>query len=196
MKIIKSFLDNNNSMPIHGKTISDRVVSQRKKHLWENRKRSIIDTVVIHYISAVEIMPDDPYCHEEILNIFLTYGVSSHYLIDRKGTVYHLVPEEKKAWHCGGSIMPEPDNRQGVNEFSIGIELIATDKSDFSDIQLESLSFLCREIESRHTISTFIGHEHVAGERAVALGLRKDKKADPGFLFDWDYFYSLKDRIV
>jgi len=34
----------------------------------------------------------------------------------------------------------------------------------------------------------YVGHEDIAGERAVKLGLRKDIKTDPGNNFDWGKF--------
>jgi N-acetyl-anhydromuramyl-L-alanine amidase AmpD len=34
----------------------------------------------------------------------------------------------------------------------------------------------------------YVGHDQIAGERAVAMGLRKEPKTDPGPLFDWDFF--------
>src|SRR5688572_18386028 len=49
-------------------------------------------------------------------------GVSAHYTIDRDGTVYQHVDETEKAFHAGISEMP--DGRKGVNDFSIGIELV------------------------------------------------------------------------
>lgn len=192
MNIIQCFLDSDNSMMIQGKTLSDRIIQQNKQHLWEERQTIAIDTVVIHYISAVEIMPDDPYNREAVLRIYCKYGVSSHYLIDREGIALQLVPEKKKAWHCGGSIMPEPDSRKGVNEFSIGIELMATHESGFVEAQYTSLAMLCFDIEKHWNIHTYVGHEDVAGERTVKLGLRQDIKHDPGRLFDWQRFYRIK----
>jgi len=37
----------------------------------------------------------------------------------------------------------------------------------------------------------YVGHDMIAGERAVALGLRKEPKVDPGPLFDWDFFHKV-----
>jgi N-acetyl-anhydromuramyl-L-alanine amidase AmpD len=33
----------------------------------------------------------------------------------------------------------------------------------------------------------------IAGERAVAMGLRKEPKVDPGPLFDWGFFHRIVD---
>jgi len=200
--INKCLLDDKNDYPIGASTIGAMIASSGKEHLWEERSSCIgidvvdtintIDTVVIHYMSAIDITPDDPYNFGQLLKIFCDYGVSSHYLINREGEIYNLVPESKKAWHAGPSIMPEPDNRTGVNEFSIGIELTATTDSGFTDAQYKALSELCVDIENRHHKKMiYVGHDMIAGERAVSLGLRKEPKVDPGTLFDWDYFTQL-----
>jgi AmpD protein len=82
--------------------------------------------------------------------------------------------------------MPLPDLRTGVNDFSIGIELVATALSGFTDAQYASLGQLCNQLQrtQAHPFA-FWGHEDVAGEKALAMGLRADIKLDPGPLFDW-----------
>lgn len=150
-----------------------------------------IDTVVIHYISGINVEPkrwDNPKLNMDILK---RNHVSAHYLVDRDGRVYQLVPERYVAWHAGGSIMPAPDNRRNVNSFSIGIESIATAKSGFTDAQYESLSQLVKQIEARHPIRNIVGHDQISGTRAVSLGLRKDVKPDPGSKFNWTRFRAM-----
>jgi AmpD protein len=99
------------------------------------------------------------------------------------------VPEAMKAWHAGGSIMPSGDDRTGVNEFSIGIELAATATSGFTAKQHDALVRLCLDMEQRYFRTfVYVGHEDIAGARAVTRGLRKDIKVDPGALFDWSNF--------
>jgi len=189
MNIKKCLLESANDYPVGASTIGAMIVSSSgKERLWDERSggADAVDTVVIHYMSAVDVVPGDPYNLGQLLKIFCDYGVSSHYLINRDGEIYNLVPEGMKAWHAGLSIMPEPDNRTGVNEFSIGIELLATRDSGFTEAQYEALGGLCVGIEGRFRRKmVYVGHDMVAGERAVALGLRKDPKIDPGPLFDW-----------
>ena len=87
-----------------------------------------IRAVVIHFISAVKIEPNDPFNFETILTIFKgeaepnSEKVSAHYLIDRTGTIYRLVGDAKRAWHAGLSKMP--DGEEDINNFSIGIEMM------------------------------------------------------------------------
>ena len=189
MKIYECLLDNNNDIVIGNDTLGGMIASSGKRHLWEERKGGEVDTIVIHYMSAVNIDKDNPYDISRLLKIFCDFGVSSHYLVTRRGKVYRLVPEEAKAWHAGPSVMPAPDNRTGVNEFSIGIELMATESSGFTKSQYISLIHLCQDIEKRYGRKMiYVGHDQIAGERAVAMGLRKEPKTDPGPLFDWNFF--------
>ena len=190
MNVRDCFLDDENVFQVGGTTIGAMIASAGKRRLWEPRNDGRVDVAVIHYISAVNVAPNDPYNISRIFKIFCDYAVSSHYLISRDGEIFRLVPEECKAWHAGASIMPEPDNRNGVNEFSIGIELVATDVSGFTAAQYDSLNHICAGIEARYGANNmkYVGHDQIAGERAVALGLRKEPKTDPGPLFDWDRF--------
>ena len=110
-------------------------------------------------------------------------GVSSHYLIDRDGTVTLVVPEDEKAWHAGDSVL---FGRPGVNRFSIGIELVQERDSDgYPPAQLAMLADLCADCCRRHRIplNRMVGHEHIAPGR----------KTDPGGDLD---FYSLLLRIA
>jgi N-acetyl-anhydromuramyl-L-alanine amidase AmpD len=192
MEIIDCLLDNANTRLINGRPIGERVVAQGKQHLWSERTSKVVDTIVLHYISAVDVLPGDPFNEDRILQILCDLGLSSHYLVTRSGTTMMLVPESQRAWHCGGSIMPEPDLRRDVNDFSIGVELVATASSGFTDRQYESCATLCDEIENRnHRRFTIVGHENVAGREAVALGLRADLKSDPGERFDWQRVRAL-----
>jgi N-acetyl-anhydromuramyl-L-alanine amidase AmpD len=189
MKIAPFLLDLNNSSIIDGMSVAERVRLANKEHLWSERDHDFVDTVVIHYASAYALDPKRAFDMNLVVKIFCDLKVSSHYLVTRKGDIFLLVPEDKKAWHCGGSIMPAPDNRRGVNDFSIGIELIATPTSGFTKKQYASLSRLRKDLEKRYgKMLTFVGHQDIAGERAVRLGLRDDCKVDPGDAFDWKAF--------
>lgn len=189
--IERCFLDSKNPTAAGGTTIGGLIAAAGKEHLWEERSGAPVDTVVIHYTSAAAVAPDEPFGRGPVLKLFCDYGVSSHYLVERDGRALALVPEEKKAWHAGGSVMPEPDNRRSVNDFSIGIELAATADSGFTEQQYESLACLCADLERRHARQfVYVGHDQVAGRRAVDLGLRKDIKIDPGERFEWKKLFG------
>jgi N-acetyl-anhydromuramyl-L-alanine amidase AmpD len=184
VKIIQNYLWQKNTRPYQNTTVGKALQNKDIKELWQERK-SPVDTLIIHAMSAVHTAPGSPHDPDELISLFLFYEVSAHYLILRTGEIYHLVPEEKKAWHCGKSQMPPPDNRTGVNDFSIGIEL-AGGNYPFTEAQYASLSPLVQDLQNRHRITRILGHEDVAGKKAVDEGLRSDIKTDPGQFFSWD----------
>ena len=99
--------------------------------------------------------------------------VSSHYIIDRDGTIYAAVPEEKRAWHAGvGSWEGITD----INSAAIGIELVYKPGEEYQIAQIDSLIDLCHAIKSRHVIKWVIGHSDCAFARG---------KVDPGPYFPW-----------
>lgn len=104
--------------------------------------------------------------------------VSSHYCIEEDGTVWRLVPEDRRAWHAGVSSWRGAAN---VNARSIGIELVNPGHEwgyrPFPEPQMQALVELAQGILARHPIPprNVVGHSDVAPAR----------KADPGELFDW-----------
>lgn len=104
--------------------------------------------------------------------------VSAHYCIDEDGTVYQLVPEERRAWHAGISFWA---GARDINARSIGIELVNPGHScgyrPFPEAQMRALEELARGILARHPVPAHrvLGHSDVAPAR----------KIDPGELFDW-----------
>jgi hypothetical protein len=116
-----------------------------------------------------------------IKGIFEFYGVSAHYLIDREGVIHELVPPERLAFHAGPSRMPRPeDGREKVNGFSIGIELLGTEVSGFTDAQYASLALLTKSLQGRFPLAHFFGHADIAPGR----------KSDP-IGFDWKRYQSM-----
>jgi N-acetyl-anhydromuramyl-L-alanine amidase AmpD len=189
VRIQNVLLSCTNEFRVQGIALGELIRNSGKDQLWAIRENGLIDVIVLHYISAAVTYPQAPYDLGAILKIFSDYGVSSHFLIDRQGNIFRLVPEQKKAWHCGGSCMPAPDSRINVNEFSIGIELMATADSGFTALQYDAVVGLSAYLEQIHNkIFTYVGHDSIAGQEAVGLGLRNDLKVDPGCLFDWDLF--------
>ncbi len=105
-------------------------------------------------------------------------GVSAHYLIDRAGRLYRLVPETERAWHAGVSRWRGVSD---VNSASIGIELENKGHEfgpePYPAAQMEVLTALTGEIVARHGIEArnVVGHSDIAPSR----------KQDPGEWFDW-----------
>jgi N-acetylmuramoyl-L-alanine amidase len=136
------------------------------------RGNGIIDMLVLHYtgmttVSAALNRLCDP-----------ASEVSAHYVIEEDGTMWRLVPEERRAWHAGKSLWAGDAD---VNSRSIGIELVnpghGPDYHPFPEPQMAALERLCRNIFTRHPIKSHF----VLGHSDVAPG----RKQDPGELFDW-----------
>ncbi len=143
---------------------------------------STIDTLIIHSMHN----PDapDPFLPEACRAALDRYEVSAHYFIDRNGKLWQLVDEAKRAWHAGTSRMPHPDDgRSGVNHFSVGVELFATETSGYTDAQYETLTQLTKSLLSRYPIKNIYGHSDIAPER----------KTDP-WQFDWKRFRTMLQR--
>lgn len=191
MHIQPYLLENKNTLCLKSQTIASLLNQRDITHLWSQRT-STIDTIIIHAISAIETAPGAPYDADEIISIFIEYEVSAHYLILRDGTCLNLVPENQKAWHAGPSIMPPPDHRQGVNDFSLGIELVGENDVAFTSLQYRALTALIEDIKQRHHISAILGHSDIAGADAVDKGLRSTPKWDPGTMFEWSKITALK----
>ncbi len=171
-----------------------------------------IDTVVIHFASAIywfdpsfqkivgqegkdyaasinltpENLAEHKYDWQLVKAIFEAYGVSSHYAIGRDGEIVRFVHDADRAYHAGPSKMPMDETRTGANEFSIGIELMASHPADDATVvtpedaytpeQYASLQALMAQLCADHGIRYVVGHDEIAPGR----------KTDPGPLFQWD----------
>lgn len=129
-----------------------------------------IDTIVLH--SSYNALGGDVYSVDRTIDEYEQYGVGAHYLIDRSGAVLRLVEEANIAYHAGSSKMP--DGRKNVNDFSIGIEMIATEDSGYTDKQYAAVNDLIADIRTRYKITNVLGHGDIAPGR----------KTDP-WKFDW-----------
>ena len=104
--------------------------------------------------------------------------VSAHYVVEEDGRVFHLVPEDRRAWHAGVSSWLGASN---INQRSIGIEIVNPGHEfgyrAFPAMQMKAVLDLSLGIIARHAIpaARVIGHSDVAPLR----------KEDPGELFDW-----------
>lgn len=153
---------------------------------FNERPDTSIDTLVIHHIS----LPvgkfgggfvEDFFCNRlnvELDPYFKEIGhlqVSSHFLIDRQGSLTQFVGCNDRAWHAGMSNLFERDQ---CNDFSIGIELEGTGEAAYTSAQYETLAKLTNIIKKKYPIRYIVGHSDISPER----------KTDPGLSFDWEIY--------
>ncbi|HEX4917563.1 MAG TPA: 1,6-anhydro-N-acetylmuramyl-L-alanine amidase AmpD [Limnobacter sp.] len=163
------------------------------EHNWVKRLQSpnqdarpmgtVVDTVVIHCIS----LPERGRTMQHVQDLFLNrldyhvhpsfaeligLRVSSHFVIDRDGSILQFVSCEKRAWHAGLSAAMD---RSNFNHFSIGIELLGDVYTPFDAAQYASLNRLMAELRQRYPLRYALAHSEIAPTR----------KTDPGPFFDW-----------
>jgi N-acetyl-anhydromuramyl-L-alanine amidase AmpD len=133
------------------------------------------DVILIHssYCPTLE----DSFNLDCILDLYKKYKVSAHYIIDRKGVVFQLVKEENISHHGGKGVLPDGSTK--INTRSIGIELINTKVSAYTDLQYQCLVRLVKNIQYRWKINYLLGHKDVSPSR----------KTDP-WNFDWARFWN------
>lgn len=102
-------------------------------------------------------------------------NVSSHFMVDRDGTIYRLLPETTMARHV-----------IGLNHCAIGIENVGgTEDLPLTGAQLESNIWLVNYLSEKYHIGYLIGHYEYTLFEGHELWLEKDdgyrtEKTDPG----------------
>jgi hypothetical protein len=156
--IAKSVVDNDQDVAKNTKlSVTNRLVS------WGFQKASArkIDTIIIH--SSYDALGSDPYSVSGVIAEYKEYEVAPHYLIDRKGNVSRLVQDANIAYHAGESKMP--DGRTGVNNFSIGVEMLTTKKDKLTQDQYDALKLLIVDFKAKYKITAVLGHNQIAPGR-------------------------------
>ena len=112
--------------------------------------------------------------------------VSAHYVVDRDGTIVQMVDERRTAWHAGVS---ELNGRTGVNDFSVGIELVNLNdgKDPYPDAQYEAVKCILQDLRQRWHVPD----EHVVSHAAIARPV--GRKSDP-VGFDFKKLLEMVDR--
>jgi len=154
-----------------------------------------VDGALVHFISAQNILPDDPFNREAIISIFEDYKLSAHSLIERDGTEIELVPDLHKAYHAGYSRM---NGRDGCNSFTKGYELVGGTDWPYTDEQILTLgTALAQDMtEHRFTSEWVQGHDKVRADWIArypdkAKAKKVAKKVDPGDHFPWEILYDM-----
>lgn len=109
-----------------------------------------------------------------------TLNVSSHFVVDKDGTIYQLMPEHWMARHV-----------IGLNHYAIGIENIGgiEGRDDLTEEQVKANAFLVCYLKKKYPeINYVIGHNEYLNFKNSSLWLEKDPnyqtdKFDPGPTF-------------
>ena len=102
-------------------------------------------------------------------------NVSAHFLVDRDGTIYRLMPETTMARHV-----------IGLNHCAIGIENVGgTEELPLTKKQLKANIYLVKYLAEKYAIDYVIGHHEYQRFEGHPLWLEVDegyrtKKTDPG----------------
>jgi N-acetylmuramoyl-L-alanine amidase len=127
--------------------------------------------VVIHHTATNGL--------KEVLQEFTKPGgreASSHYVIDKDGTIYHMLNDLLRSHHAGDG---KWGNTTDLNSASVGIEIVNNGKEPFTMEQINTLVMLLARIKAAYKIpdANFIGHGDIAPTR----------KVDPSHRFPWKY---------
>ena len=118
-------------------------------------------------------------------------NVSAHFLVDRDGTIYRLMPENRMARHV-----------IGLNYYAIGIENVGGEgnrKEDLTPAQERANIALVRYLKAKYpSIEYLIGHLEYRQMEHTPLWLERDKgyrtqKADPGPTFMRRVRHAVRD---
>ena len=130
---------------------------------------SVVDRIVLHHTAGTSWSG----AYSEFQS--RSSEVSSHYIVDKNGLVYYIVDESLKALHAG--------NEGGINDRSIGIEIVNTGSEPFTEAQYVSLNKLLREIDGRYPDIVY-DDGHIIGHYQTPQGI-DDNKQDPSSYFAW-----------
>lgn len=105
--------------------------------------------------------------------------VSYHYIVGRDGSVYRLVPDDRRAWHAGKS---EWGGRANCNDYSIGIGFSNDGREPFTARQYVAGAQVVADVCARWRIPwhRIVAHYHVSPGR----------KTDPWYHFEWARLFS------
>ena len=102
-------------------------------------------------------------------------NVSAHFLVDRDGTIYRLMPENWMARHC-----------IGLNQVAIGVENVGDGKNyPLTEAQVDADAALIRYLAKKYPITYLLGHDEYRQMERTPLfhenvaGYRT-RKSDPG----------------
>jgi peptidoglycan hydrolase-like protein with peptidoglycan-binding domain/LysM repeat protein len=143
---------------------------------YNSRNGTTIDSIIIHHTASDNCSGTISWVKNP------SAQASSHYVIDKDGTIHQMVGDEKRAWHAGQAEIPGSPG--DVNSRSLGIEIVnaGDGKTPFTDAQYASLSQLTAHLQQEYNIP----QQNILGHKDVAPG----RKTDPAENFDWNRLWE------
>lgn len=192
-----------NDQPTQSNTIdlqvdSFNIISKNRLSLTENYAQEhygldsyvndSVKMIVVHYTVIPNLKatldyfkPDSIESGRKNIQKFSWLNVGIHYVIDRNGDIYNLMPDSIMARHL-----------IGFNHVGIGIENVANDSTQLTSAQMDSNVNLIAYLKNRHnSIEYLIGHQEYDNEELPHYKLMVSKnpnykpypKFDPGMQF-------------
>ncbi|MFT7860320.1 MAG: glycoside hydrolase family 3 N-terminal domain-containing protein [Sulfurimonas sp.] len=175
-----------------------------KKYIKQHYGKSVDDIiitpkmVVLHWTAVMNfrdsykrLYQEELFSDRKDIAAASALNVSAHFLVDRDGTIYQLMPENWMARHV-----------IGLNYSAIGIENVGGEgnkKEDLTPAQVKANITLVRYLKTKYpSIEYLIGHHEYRDFENTPLWLEKDdgyrtKKADPGEKFMKSVRKNLRD---
>ncbi|OPX90210.1 MAG: N-acetylmuramoyl-L-alanine amidase [Pelotomaculum sp. PtaB.Bin104] len=150
-------------------------------------------TIIIHWTASDNMQGTYSYFYREEATVDREYGrlnLTSHFLVDRDGTIYQLTPETFLNRHA-----------IGLNWCSIGIENVGgvNGKQDLTEAQLKANIQLVKYLKDKYPSITYL-LGHYQQDHAKKVGLWKEKvssyytgKPDPVRIFMQGLIDGTKD---
>lgn len=167
----------------------------KKRHQLSQSKPTIKpNMIVLHWTASTSLMgtfnafnnPLLPSSRKALANAS-RLNVSSHYLVDRDGTIYQLLPDTVFARHV-----------IGLNYCAIGVENVGSDNYPLTQAQLKANESLVRYLCKKYSIQYLIGHYEHTWFKNTPLWRESDPyyhsdKRDPGRTFMKNIRNELQD---
>ncbi len=140
--------------------------------------------IVLHYTAGGTLQSNFKYFNSETIEDKRTFNknqstlnVSAHYLVDRDGTVYQLMPDTMFARHT-----------IGLNYCAIGVENIGSKTEPLTEAQVKANALLVQHLCKKYSIAYLIGHSEYGIFKKSSLWRESNAKyftgkEDPGASF-------------
>lgn len=106
---------------------------KRGSEIYRTERKKQVDCIIIHHTWSYSI--------DSCVNHWKGNKNGTHYIIDRDGTIYGMVPTLYKVNHC-----------VGMNHNSVAIDLMRGEGEEILDVQYESLNRLISYVSSVYNI--------------------------------------------